>query len=105
MTVVYFCVLCYYHLDTDLYIDFFFLWIRRPPRSTLTATLFPTRRSSDLIRFLALLDQRTHPIGLPVRGDMPAERLDNIAEPILRDHARLDRLASDRKSTRLNSSH
>src|SRR3546814_8734698 len=57
------------------------------------------------IRFLALLDQRTHPIGLPVRGDMPAERLDNIAEPILRDHARLDRLASDRKSTRLNSSH
>src|SRR3546814_9227420 len=28
---------------------FFFLMIRRPPRSTRTDTLFPTRRSSDLI--------------------------------------------------------
>src|SRR6056300_773889 len=27
---------------------FFFLMIRRPPRSTLILTLFPTRRSSDL---------------------------------------------------------
>src|SRR3546814_6779815 len=27
---------------------FFFLMIRRPPRSTRTDTLFPTRRSSDL---------------------------------------------------------
>src|SRR3546814_3877080 len=29
---------------------FFFLIIRRPPRSTRTDTLFPTRRSSDLDR-------------------------------------------------------
>src|SRR3546814_20079342 len=29
----------------------FFLMIRRPPRSTLTDTLFPTRRSSDLHAF------------------------------------------------------
>src|SRR3546814_20532552 len=28
---------------------FFFLSIRRPPRSTRTDTLFPTRRSSDLL--------------------------------------------------------
>src|SRR3546814_5594611 len=28
---------------------FFFLMIRRPPRSTRTDTLFPTRRSSDLL--------------------------------------------------------
>src|SRR3546814_9001876 len=28
---------------------FFFLMIRRPPRSTRTDTLFPTRRSSDLV--------------------------------------------------------
>src|SRR3546814_5710863 len=28
--------------------DFFFLMIRRPPRSTRTDTLFPSRRSSDL---------------------------------------------------------
>src|SRR3546814_10551474 len=27
----------------------FFLMIRRPPRSTRTDTLFPTRRSSDLV--------------------------------------------------------
>src|SRR3546814_19509403 len=49
---------------------FFFLMIRRPPRSTRTDTLFPY---TTLFR--------------SVRGDMPAERLDNIAEPILRDHA------------------
>src|SRR3546814_16218501 len=29
---------------------FVFLMIRRPPRSTRTDTLFPTRRSSDLFR-------------------------------------------------------
>src|SRR3546814_14555885 len=28
---------------------FFFLMIRRPPRSTRTDTLFPSRRSSDLV--------------------------------------------------------
>src|SRR3546814_8154680 len=32
---------------------FLFLMIRRPPRSTRTDTLFPTRRSSDLIFVLA----------------------------------------------------
>src|SRR3546814_1763827 len=31
-----------------LFLYFFFLMIRRPPRSTRTDTLFPTRRSSDL---------------------------------------------------------
>src|SRR3546814_12717567 len=39
--------------DTDTTCDFFcifFLMIRRPPRSTRTDTLFPTRRSSDLAR-------------------------------------------------------
>src|SRR2546426_9001798 len=30
----------------QLYVSFYFLMIRRPPRSTL----FPTRRSSDLVR-------------------------------------------------------
>src|SRR3546814_19947191 len=38
---------------TDLHsfiFSFFFLMIRRPPRSTRTDTLFPTRRSSDLFR-------------------------------------------------------
>src|SRR3546814_6149057 len=32
---------------------FFFLMIRRPPRSTRTDTLFPTRRSSDLRDMMA----------------------------------------------------
>src|SRR3546814_1774522 len=32
----------------------FFLRIRRPPRSTRTDTLFPTRRSSDLFRSYVL---------------------------------------------------
>src|SRR3546814_5943116 len=40
-----------------LLIIFFFLSIRRPPRSTRTDTLFPTRRSSDLFKgsFVALI--------------------------------------------------
>src|SRR3546814_19005360 len=37
---------------------FFFLRIRRPPRSTRTDTLFPTRRSSDLRGQLPLPHQR-----------------------------------------------
>src|SRR3546814_6301703 len=34
---------------------FFFLMILRPPRSTRTDTPFPTRRSSDLFYFVALV--------------------------------------------------
>src|SRR3546814_5716548 len=64
MSIV-FCCICLL-----LLLSFFFLMIRRPPRSTRTDTLFPY---TTLFR--------------SVRGDMPAERLDNIAEPILRDHA------------------
>src|SRR3989449_4678044 len=59
---------------------FFFLMIRRPPRSTL----FPTRRSSDLIgRAHAELQSRLHLICRLL----------------------LVLFRSDRKSTRLNSSH
>src|SRR3546814_5015280 len=36
-------------MDVCSYYCFFFLMIRRPPRSTRTDTSFPTRRSSDLI--------------------------------------------------------
>src|SRR2546429_5285290 len=66
-----------------LFICFFFLMIRRPPRSTL----FPTRRSSDL-----------HRRG---RGDQP--RAPGLAESPGADHR--SRTFRDRKSTRLNSSH
>src|SRR2546422_4454023 len=64
-------------------IVFFFLMIRRPPRSTL----FPTRRSSDLFG--------QPDAAFPVRPDA-------------RERAEERRLAHprrDRKSTRLNSSH
>src|SRR3546814_6333717 len=40
-----------------MFCDFFFLMIRRPPRSTRTDTLFPTRRASDL-------DRAGQPLGL-----------------------------------------
>src|SRR3546814_10387097 len=41
----------------------FFLSIRRPPRSTRTDTLFPTRRSSDLHRCLVGEDVAKHVVG------------------------------------------
>src|SRR3546814_17482601 len=53
---------------------FFFLMIRRPPRSTRTDTLFPTRRSSDLLH---ILDRRADVFG----GDIEAaERFHGAAE-------------------------
>src|SRR3546814_11085635 len=39
----------YYHINV-ISLTFFFFMIRRPPISTRTDTLFPTRRSSDLGR-------------------------------------------------------
>src|SRR5215217_9228326 len=63
---------------------FFFLMIRRPPRSTL----FPTRRSSDLHR--AHAPAREHPVAHEVAN----HRLGLV---VVDD--------ADRKSTRLNSSH
>src|SRR5258708_10589580 len=59
---------------------FFFLMIRRPPRSTLFpyTTLFRSPRR---------------------------KRTDRLARPVLRETYPQDRLRSDRKSTRLNSSH
>src|SRR5438876_3781319 len=60
---------------------FFFLMIRRPPRSTL----FPTRRSSDL-------------------ADLPEPGREGIEPGRLRCEVALVGVG-DRKSTRLNSSH
>src|SRR3546814_18379454 len=37
--------------------------IRRPPRSTRTDTPFPTRRSSDLLRFLQVLRAMNREVG------------------------------------------
>src|SRR3546814_5085213 len=63
------------------FLFFFFLMIRRPPRSTRTDTLFPTRRSSDLVtldhrereigeRYLALDELARHQIAI-VELDLP----------------------------------
>src|SRR2546430_13633226 len=79
---------------------FFFLMIRRPPRSTL----FPTRRSSDLVILRTEgLEQSSSLIMEHVKKVKPAivvvdsfKALDDLAE----SHQELDR-----KSTRLNSSH
>src|SRR5438874_10422315 len=67
---------------------FFFLIIRRPPRSTL----FPTRRSSDLTR-------RCSP-----RHGRRCQPGDGACTGAVRSGGRRHRLV-DRKSTRLNSSH
>src|SRR5438477_4931514 len=67
--------------------------IRRPPRSTL----FPTRRSSDLVAAPAA--RRRRPAGGAEGSGPPPYGLSRANEP-----ERLGR-ASDRKSTRLNSSH
>src|SRR5689334_24416385 len=63
--------------------SFFFLMIRRPPRSTL----FPTRRSSDLVL-----------LNTGARAETIADYL-KIADGVIVGNLQ------DRKSTRLNSSH
>src|SRR3712207_8543499 len=76
---------------------FFFLSIRRPPRSTL----FPYTRSSDLFgevsdRAARLATTFTdHGVG---RGDVVMTLIGNRPEWVLT-------MVADRKSTRLNSSH
>src|SRR3546814_7162461 len=102
--------------------------IRRPPRSTRTDTLFPTRRPSDLpsrrndrawVRFhesgihskaramhgWIILDK---PVGLgstqAVAAVKRALRTGGYPKRKVGHGGTLDPLASDRKSTRLNSS-
>src|SRR5256885_3935259 len=68
---------------------FFFLMIRRPPRSTL----FPTRRSSDLVDGAKQANPENSEAdyySFRLTGDSPAVTLGTDG---------------DRKSTRLNSSH
>src|SRR2546422_3504103 len=84
--------------------SFFFLMIRRPPRSTLFpyTTLFRSHdpRLSSLQLVLA-----ADPLGGADPADRrhPRARAEVLAGPVLRLGARLPR--QDRKSTRLNSSH
>src|SRR2546430_16787911 len=75
-------------------IFFFFLMIRRPPRSTL----FPY---TTLFRSLA--DRLRH--ALPVRGDSGHAALAQGVAPVAQMREALEQAVGDRKSTRLNSSH
>src|SRR3546814_13109289 len=54
---------------------FFFLMIRRPPRSTRTDTLLPTRRSSDLDTTDEWIRQRTgiHQRHVAADGEMTSD--------------------------------
>src|SRR3712207_9448676 len=77
---------------------FFFLMIRRPPRSTL----FPY---TTLFRSRIVLEQGLeHPLDGISRGRSHPPEVDALEQEVARGgHRREDRL--DRKSTRLNSSH
>src|SRR3546814_19104960 len=80
---------------------FFFLMIRRPPRSTRTDTLFPytTLFRSDILAFerWALKDSAGREY-FDGREASRAYRLRTVQEMV-------SKLNQDRKSTRLNSSH
>src|SRR5260221_13249062 len=83
-----FIVLFFSLISYFLFFFFFFLMIRRPPRSTL----FPSRRSSDLMR--CLFAQETF---------RNKKREVSVDVPGVFEH--LVNAYLDRKSTRLNSSH
>src|SRR3546814_20184368 len=89
------------------FLSFFFLIIRRPPRSTRTDTLFPY---TTLFRSVPDLDGAT--LSPAVLADADAFRIVAIgaerggaagADPLAA--ALVPPLLLDRKSTRLNSSH
>src|SRR3712207_8966858 len=79
-----------------MFFVFFFLMIRRPPRSTLFpyTTLF---RSND---------RPGNPALAEAEASLRAEGLDVLTVPgDLGDRAQAEQVVADRKSTRLNSSH
>src|SRR5688500_19668072 len=81
-------------MPSTTYVYIFFLLLRRPP----SATLFPTRRSSDL----QVVKNRND------RSDLTGRIEDFASRELHRQPAatvRIDQLDLDRKSTRLNSSH
>src|SRR5688572_33454089 len=78
--------------------SFFFLMIRRPPRSTLFpyTTLFRSVNETFVQRHV----QGRSPLGVRV-----ALRSNPRAQPVVREIVGVARQVKDRKSTRLNSSH
>src|SRR3712207_7660300 len=84
---------------------FFFLMIRRPPRSTLFpyTTLF---RSAEGMAIDRKATAHVPPIGPRARGiEKTASGLAGQTIQVRLDHLPHHRLEADRKSTRLNSSH
>src|SRR3546814_16432134 len=95
---------------------FFFLMIRPPPRSTRTDTLFPYTtlfRSAELPLAghgrgagLSAADQVPRLLGTQTRRQaVCGAHRQCRAGPLAGDRLRRARVAADRKSTRLNSSH
>src|SRR3546814_17436127 len=87
------CCCSYPLLFVSFFFSLFFLMIRRPPRSTRTDTLFPSRRSSDLLSETAIVP------------GLDAELFEEVGEGDGADQAVDHQPHGDRKSTRLNSSH
>src|SRR3546814_13936774 len=92
-----------------IYCVFFFLMIRRPPRSTRTDTLFPYttlfRSETDAAHLLGA--ERIFEV-----GEAGACKFERLVDMMMRGAARRHEqvpdagfLRLDRKSTRLNSSH
>src|SRR3712207_9095573 len=81
----------------SIYINifFFFLMIRRPPRSTLFpyTTLFRSHRGDEAVQMFAVMGAGRPLVDGVHRGVVGARRVDRDAGD------------EDRKSTRLNSSH
>src|SRR3546814_15665377 len=81
---------------------FFFLMIRRPPRSTRTDTLFPYTtlfRSAAIL--LMLLDESE---AATILKQLDPDEVRQLAKAMF-DTANASEQQIDRKSTRLNSSH
>src|SRR3546814_14724157 len=96
--------ICYYSLRS-LSRLFFFLMIRRPPRSTRTDTLFPYTtlfRSADADIVADTVESRL----LQLRPDVVEHRADDpVGQARREEHRHEPAERGDRKSTRLNSSH
>src|SRR3712207_7869682 len=89
-------------INSNTSMFFFFLMIRRPPRSTLFpyTTLFRSRADGDRSE-LPGEGQREHRQQRRRLLDRGGGREDDVGDPLGRRHGH----GPDRKSTRLNSSH
>src|SRR3546814_16205059 len=100
--MAYFIICVIYHLTR-----FFFLMIRRPPRSTRTYTLFPyttlfrSPRWTIMINGSGQKESSCIVIFVNKRGDKDVTRPPSFSKHVGGNNERL----LDRKSTRLNSSH